>query len=442
VDTNRRPIDWYAQLGIGGRIREFREKRGWSLHELGAQLGVSPATLSNIERDRVALDVERLLDVSSALAIDYRQLLPGVESRHFEIVRRSAMRTPGPLARAVNPSSGAVPYHHLVRPLAASVTAKQIEPFHIRVMPIAESELSFINHGHEEFVFVLKGEVECLLRTPDGIVSHALGEGDCMYFCSSLPHCIRSAGPEPADTIHVLCAGQSERPSEPRGGITTIFSRDWPLTLRERVGGRLKSLRQALRMTVAQFADAAGVGARWLADVEVGHKPIPLDFLLSVSRRFQKPIDYFMAGAIVPSPYCFVQRASDINTVPARKRRAGLAGADNTSDAFRPLARGFPRRSMHPYYVKVARHDRSPAAMHEHYGQEFIYVLNGEVTLLTIVNGEPFTETLIAGDACFIDSTVPHRFLGAHVNPFEPLNAEVIDVFWSPLGENYLFHDE
>jgi hypothetical protein len=45
----------------------------------------------------------------------------------------------------------------------------------------------------------------------------------------------------------------------------------------------------------------------------------------------------------------------------------------------------------------------------------------------------------MAGDACFIDSTVPHRFVGTNVNPFEPRAAEVLTVFWSPLGEAYLF---
>jgi hypothetical protein len=95
---------------------------------------------------------------------------------------------------------------------------------------------------------------------------------------------------------------------------------------------------------------------------------------------------------------------------------------------------------MHPYYVTLATGSgRDASPIRERLGQEFIYVLNAEVEVRTIVDGKPYLETLVAGDACFIDSTVPHRFLGTHVNPLEPRAAEVLTVFWSPLGEAYLF---
>jgi len=49
---------------------------------------------------------------------------------------------------------------------------------------------------------------------------------------------------------------------------------------------------------------------------------------------------------------------------------------------------------------------------------------------------------LSSGDMCFIDSTVPHRFLGTGVSPYEDSRAEVIDIYWCPLGESYLFADD
>ena len=59
-----------------------------------------------------------------------------------------------------------------------------------------------------------------------------------------------------------------------------------------------------------------------------------------------------------------------------------------------------------------------------------------------ILDGERITERLSAGDTCFIDSTVPHRFLGTGLSPYEKSSAEVIDVYWCPLGESYLFEDD
>ena len=429
-----------VELEIGTRVRQQRRRRGLSLQDLSAKIGVSTATLSNLERGRMALDVDRLLALASALSVDYADLVPRAGRTHFEIIRRSALKTPAPPARALDREGQPLPYHNLVRPLALGVSGKQIEPFLIRAMPVAEDHLSFINHGHEEFFFVLNGAIECRLQTPDGLIIETLREGDCMYFWSSLPHCIRSARNEPSDAIHVLCVAQSDRLTEQQHTTATILSSEWPLTLRQRVGGRIKSLRIVSRMAVAEFADAAGVSARWLAEVERGQKPIPIELLLALGRRFQKPLDFFLVGAVAPPPYCFVQRAADLAQVPPRTRRWFDTGSIPRAEVFRPLARGFQNRSMHPYYVTLAKgSDGVVSPIREHLGQEFIYVLNAEVEVRTIVDGRPFLETLVAGDACFIDSTVPHRFDGTPVNPFEPRAAEVLTVFWSPLGEAYLF---
>jgi hypothetical protein len=98
---------------------------------------------------------------------------------------------------------------------------------------------------------------------------------------------------------------------------------------------------------------------------------------------------------------------------------------------------------MYPYYVKL-RHPGSSCdiSLHEHHGQEFAYVLDGQVTFVTILNGERVTETLVAGDTCFIDSTVPHRLLGMGLSPYDESSAEIIDIYWCPLGESYLFEDD
>jgi transcriptional regulator with XRE-family HTH domain len=426
---------------IGERIRHFRRLRGLSLEQLSAQLGVSTATMSNLERDRLPLDVERLLALAAALSVDYSQLVPRVGGAHFQVIRRSTIRSPAPPAKALDREGHSVPYHNLVRPLAPGVSGKQIEPFLIRAMPIADADVSFINHGHEEFFFVVHGAIECLLQTPEGLVTQTLQTGDSMYFWSSLPHCIRSATAEPAEAVHVLCVAQSDQLAEQQQATTTIFSREWPQTVRQRVGGRVRALRMASRMPVGEFAQIAGVSARWLADIERGHKPIPVDFLHTLGRQFQKPLEFFFVGAIAPPPYFFLQRARDVASVPPRRRRLSDPNEVVRADTFRPLASGFPKRTMHPYYVKLAPNDEQPQVIREHHGQEFIYVLNAEVEVRTIVDGEPYSETLGTGDACFIDATVPHRFVGSSVNPFEPRSPEVINVFWSPLGESFLFSD-
>jgi quercetin dioxygenase-like cupin family protein len=79
--------------------------------------------------------------------------------------------------------------------------------------------------------------------------------------------------------------------------------------------------------------------------------------------------------------------------------------------------------------------------MHEHHGHEFIYVLDGELELTTYIEQELVTVDLRGGDACYIDSSVPHLVRARTRNPFSETSAQVLDVFWSPLGEKYLFGD-
>jgi mannose-6-phosphate isomerase-like protein (cupin superfamily) len=177
---------------------------------------------------------------------------------------------------------------------------------------------------------------------------------------------------------------------------------------------------------------------RQLADIERGRKSVSIDLLIRACRRFRKPLEYFLESTVVNRPFYFVQRSAGISSLPVRTRRR--LQDEGWSDAqFRPLASGFGSRGMHPYYVKLRHSGPHDVTLHEHHGQEFVYVLNGEVTLITILDGERITERLSAGDTCFIDSTVPHRFLGTGLSPYEKSSAEVIDVYWCPLGESYLF---
>ena len=140
-------------------------------------------------------------------------------------------------------------------------------------------------------------------------------------------------------------------------------------------------------------------------------------------------------------PFYFIQRASEIRNSPARTRRR-LVDSGWTETQFRSLADGFGSRGMYPYYVKLRHPGGNNISLHEHHGQEFAYVLNGQVTLVTLLNGQRVSETLSAGDKCFIDSTVPHRLLGMGLSPYEQSNAVIIDVYWFPLGESYLFEDD
>jgi transcriptional regulator with XRE-family HTH domain/quercetin dioxygenase-like cupin family protein len=441
VPVYRHLSESYRLLQIGGRIRRERRRRRWTLATLAKRIGISVASLSAIENEKALVNVDRLLAIGEALGVRADTLFSRTESHHFHITRRSTAAEPALLPPTIVDEDGRSrgTYDNPIRPLAAPFVGKHIEPVAITVLPLPDASVSFISHHHEEFFVVLSGAVECLLETPDGRLRERLAPGDCMYFRSHLPHCIRALGNTPAHTIHVLCAALGDTDDERVvGDLGPIVRRERETPLSACVAARLKSLRQRRGQSLTDCAAAVGISARRLAAVEDGRRPVPFDLLLRVCALFRKPVEYFLADALISRPFFVVQRAAGIRQLKARVRRDQPPG-NGTQNVFKSLADRFGRRGMYPYYVTVTGQGSRQVTMHEHHGQEFVYVLNGEVTLVTRLHGNKIFETLSRGDSCFLDSTVPHRFIAATPSPYRNSSAELLDVFWCPLGEDYLF---
>jgi transcriptional regulator with XRE-family HTH domain len=432
----------YSELRLGHTIREQRKSRGWTLHDLASRVGMSVAGLSEIETEKSVLDLERLVVIADALGVRPDSMFPKSHSRHFQVARRATIETlPPATLKLLDRSSGTITAHHnRLRPLADAFVGKHIEPFQVEVLPLPDADIRFISHHHEEFLFVLRGEVECLIKTPEGPAQETLAAGDCLYLLSNLPHCLRAVGGQPAHTIDIVHSPYNTADSE--HGDTAIYFKDGiPKNLTEQIADQIAALREARGLSTTEFARELDISVRQLADVERGRKAVSIDLLLRACRRFRKPLEYFLSRTAVHPPFYFIQRASDIGRLPVRTRRR-LVDKGWADTQFRSLASGFFPRGMHPYYVKIRDPGPDDITLHEHHGQEFVYVLTGEVTLITVLDGKRVRERLSAGDTCFVDSTVPHRFVGEGLSPYDDSSAELIDVYWCPLGEGYLFEED
>jgi transcriptional regulator with XRE-family HTH domain len=223
-------------------------------------------------------------------------------------------------------------------------------------------------------------------------------------------------------------------------GLSVYSSKGAEPNLTGQIADALAALRQSAGMSMSDFARELKISVRTLADIERGRKSASIEVLLAACRRFRKPLEYFLSSHTHERPFYVIQRASEIAGLPPRPRRR-LVDSTWSETQYRSLASGFGPRGMYPYYVKLRSPAPHAASLHEHHGQEFVYVLNGEVTLATVADGKRYSEKLVAGDTCFIDSTVPHRFLGTGLSPYDQSSAEIIDVYWCPLGESYLFEE-
>ncbi len=176
--------------------------------------------------------------------------------------------------------------------------------------------------------------------------------------------------------------------------------------------------------------------------IEKGEQTVPLDAVIRLARAFGKPLRELIGLAATRPPYYHVQRSTAIPSVPNRRRRTPVERPNAPpSKTCQPLASGFPAKEMYPYFLRMLNVNVETLTLHEHHGQEFIYVLEGELELTTYTGDQRVHEVLHAGDSIYIDSTVPHLLRSWTRNPFSETSAEVIDVFWCPLGESYLFQD-
>jgi mannose-6-phosphate isomerase-like protein (cupin superfamily) len=164
--------------------------------------------------------------------------------------------------------------------------------------------------------------------------------------------------------------------------------------------------------------------------------------MIRLARAFGKPLREFLRDTRNAGPHYFVLRSSDMPGLAPRQRRMPTDRANApTPNVFYPLASGFPTRHMYPYLIRVSNVDTEMLARHEHHGEEFMYVLEGQLEVTTYAEEKKVTEVLRPGDSCYIDASVPHFVRGVTRSPYSQISAEVLDVFWCPLGETYLFAD-
>jgi transcriptional regulator with XRE-family HTH domain len=437
----------YDDLNLGQRIREERRRQGWTLKDLSLKVSISIARLSEIETGRHLLDLHQALAIGEALSIRPESFLPPDVTLPYQISRDVEVRSRPPRHVSIvgKHKAGGMTHHNQFWPLADLFVGRHVEPVLGRIMPTADDSLHYCYHHAEEFVFVLKGTIEFRLRSAEGDCSEELRRGDCIYFRSDVPHLLRSLDEDPAESIHVFCTA----PAPIETGIDWLAQSPVLYIEHERgngsahhIGERLKVLREMHGWSTSQVAEVSGLTERKLSRIENGDRAVPLAAILSLARAFGKPLRELVGQTHAGGPYYFVQRSADIPSIPSRRRRTPVERPNvPPSKTCQPLASGFAIRNMYPYFIRLLNVDLETLTLHEHHGQEFIYVLENELELTTYAEDKQVQEILGPGDSCYIDSSVPHLLRGRTRNPYSQTTAEVLDVFCCPLGEGYLFGD-
>ncbi len=182
---------------VGNKIRQLREAREMSVEELAEASHSSVELIQQLENGALIPSLTPLLQIARALGVrlgtfldDATQNTPVVArtGRAEQIVRFSGnCKTP---QRSILEFSS----------LASNKLDRHMEPFLIDVHPLGCAEINLSAHEGEEFIYVLKGQIEIMY----GKEQYTLNVGDSIYYDSVIPHHVHAAGEQEAQILAVV----------------------------------------------------------------------------------------------------------------------------------------------------------------------------------------------------------------------------------------------
>ncbi|MCP1673821.1 transcriptional regulator with XRE-family HTH domain [Natronocella acetinitrilica] len=154
-------------------------------------------------------------------------------------------------------------------------------------------------------------------------------------------------------------------------------------------------------ITQERLAEAAGLTKGYISKIENGHVVPPIGTLVRIANALDEDVASFLKEPeIGPEDAVCVVRADERQTVV---RGATAFGYDYTS-----LAHKKRSKHMEPFLFTFPDQLQKGVSF-EHEGEEFIFVLSGEVEFEFTIDGEPRAYRLQAGDSLYFESHIPHR---------------------------------
>jgi transcriptional regulator with XRE-family HTH domain len=159
------------------------------------------------------------------------------------------------------------------------------------------------------------------------------------------------------------------------------------------LGGKIRALRQRLKRTLDETATAAGISKPFLSQVERGLATPSLTSLAGIAHALGVPLQYFVD---TPTEERTVRRAEQL-------RFFSFAGS---ADLFARLTSSSVGSQLESLLVKLPAGQTQAAEVTTHAGEEFVYLIEGELQLT--LEGKTFS--LRTGDSAHYESTVPHSW--------------------------------
>ena len=172
------------------------------------------------------------------------------------------------------------------------------------------------------------------------------------------------------------------------------------------IGAKIRGLRETKNLSIEEIAERSGLTVEQIESIETDQNLPSLGPLIKIARALGVRLGTFMDDNDDLGP--IVTRAAD------REKDSCISFSNDATDArkhmeYHPLAQQKAGRHMEPFVIDINPEDSPEFQLSAHEGEEFIYVMQGEVE---IVYGKE-TYKLGEGDSIFYDSIVKHHVHGA-----------------------------
>jgi transcriptional regulator with XRE-family HTH domain len=181
-----------------------------------------------------------------------------------------------------------------------------------------------------------------------------------------------------------------------------------------KVGEKIKEFREAKGMSLTELAEKTGFSSAFISQIENHLISPPLGALIKISHALNLEMGRFF-GQTTQAPFTIV-RSSERQLTSRVASKEGV----RYGYTYESLAPEKVNRHMEPFIVTLEPVTAGQPYSHE--GEEFIYVLEGEVKIQLA----DYSDILYPGDCIYYDSIVPHRVDTATDSP-----AKILAVIYS-----------
>lgn len=178
-------------------------------------------------------------------------------------------------------------------------------------------------------------------------------------------------------------------------------------TIRQKLGERLRRLRERHHLGLAQVAASAGLPAERLERYEQGLSLPALGELMNLAQVFGVSLNHFFAAELSAARVEVVRAGERWKVGPQTETAAAL------NYRYEALSYRLTDKTMHPFYIEIPPDKGREVEPLSHEGEEFHFVLSGEVK----IEIDRQTYQLAEGDAIYFDSRLPHTLQAKGFSP-------------------------